>query len=270
MTAATGKQQAVGLRRAVVFELDASGYPAATGTAPYEGFETVGPKAFDLTIPDVRKIVHSGADRVLALDFLPSLEPSTAELRTATQDIPLNSFLTGVEDFVVGEAALMAWQTDQQGSEPDVAFLMFQQSLDAVSKLRHWRFFILPKGRAIPMAAGMNENPAEMRYAIAPNPSTKHLWGTALVVGTEGATEAGFLEGMSAGKPNIVAFKGDNSTLEFLLPVGKPATAIAKIAVWVNGVLSTGGGGDYTATTTSITFDVAPTTGAIIVVFYEY
>jgi len=271
MTTPTGKQLAVGLRRAVIFALDTNGYPAATGSSAYEGFEVIGPKAYTLTIPDVRKIVHLGNDRVLALDFLPPTEASSAELRTSADDIPLNSFLTGVEDFAVGNALLMGYQTDQQGSEPDIACLFAQQSLDAASKLRNYRFHIIPKSRAIPMPSGMDENAAEMKYALAPNPSSKHIWGTALVDGTEGAIEAAFVNGMIAGRPNIVSFKGNSSTLAFLLPANKPALTSGSIVVWVNGVLKTGGGGDYTATTTTITFDApAPASGAMIVAFYEY
>jgi len=264
----SGQQLAVGLRRTVVFELDANGYPAATGTTAYEGFETIGPKAFALTVPDVRKVVHVGSDRVIALDFLPSIEPSTAELTVAAQDMPLSSVLGAVEDFAVGTAKMMPWQTDQQGYEPDVAALMVQQSLDATTKLRHWRFFIAPKARAIPVPAGMDDNPAVMKYSLAPNPTTKHLWGTTMVVGTEGATEAGFIEGMSQGRPNIVAFKGNNSETDFLFPAGKQAIP-ASVVVWKAGVLQTITT-HYTATASTLSFVAAPATDAMVVVFYEY
>lgn len=270
MAVTDGKQLSVGLRSAVVFELNADGYPAAVGTSAYEGFEVIGPKAYTLEIPSVRKITFVGNDRAIALDFLPAIEASSAELRTSADDIPLNALLTNVNAYNVGEATLMNFQTDQQGSEIDVAMLLFQQSLDSASHLRNYRFHMLPKSRAIPMPSGMDENAAEMKYALAPNPSTKHIWGATMTNGSEGSLEAGFINGMSKGRPKIVAFKGNAATLAFLLPTNKPATAIGKIVVYVNGVLMTGGGGDYTATTTTITFDVAPASNAIIVVFYEY
>ena len=272
MARATGKQFSVGMRRAVVFELDADGYPAATGTSAYQGFEVISPKAYTLTIPDVRKITHLGNDRVLALDFLPPTEAPSAELRTGADDNELNAFLTNVNTFAVGEADVMGYQTDQQGSEPDVAMMFTQQSLATAGKQRHYRFHIIPKSRAIPMPAGMDENAAEVRYAVAPNPSTTHIWGTALVTGTEGTGEAAFLNGMSKGRPNIVAFKGDGATLAFLFPTAKQAIATFadKVEVWVEGVLQTGSGGDYTATAAAVTFDVAPALNARIVVFYEY
>lgn len=270
MANASGKQFATGFRSAVIFALGADGLPAATGTSAYEGFEVIGPKAYTLEVPTIRKITFMGSDRALALDFLPATEASSAELQTAADDIPLNAFLSGVTSYNVGEATMMNLQTDQQGNEPDVAMVMFQQSLDTASHLRNYRFHILPKTRAIPAGQGMDENAVTTKYSLAPNPSTTHIWGSTMTTGSEGSLEAGFVNGMSKGRPKVVAFLGNNSNLIFRLPTSKPATSIAKISVWVNGALQTGGGGDYTATTTTITFDAAPASGAKVVVFYEY
>jgi hypothetical protein len=265
----TGKQLATGLRRAVVIGLGTSGLPAATGTAAYEGFEIIGPKAYTLTIPDVRKVVHVGEDRVLALDFLPPTEASSAEIRASADDNELNAFLTGVKEFTVGDAKMIGYQTDMQGSEPDVALLLVQQSLDTAQKARHYRFHILPLTRVIPAPSGMDENAAELKYAVAPNPTTKHVWGTAIAAGTEGATELAFINGMSKNKPNIVAFKANGSTSAFLFPTAKPAKLTTSIEVWDNGVLKALSS-DYTVTTAGVTFTSPPTSGHIIVVLYEY
>ena len=270
MTATSGKQLAVGIRRAVIFELDTNGYPAATGTTAYEGIEVAGPKAFTLTVPDARKISHVGNDRVLALDYLPPTEGVSGELRVASNDMVAKAAVSNVNTFTVGEATLMPWATDQQGFEVDAGLLLFQQSLDTTSKSRRWKFYLVPKARVLPGPASMDENPAEDRYSIAPSPTTAHLWGTALATGTEGATEMALAEGMATGKPNIVAFKGDNSTVAFLLPTAKPASATAKMKVWQDGVAKTVGGGLASLTTTTITFTTAPGTGAMVVCFYEY
>jgi len=266
MGATTGKQLAVGLRHAVIFELDTNGYPAATGTGAYEGFNVVGPKTYTLTIPDVRKITHTGADRALALDFLPSLEAMSAELQVANNDLPLNAVLTGVSTFVIGESTLMPWNTDQQGYEPTVAMLLYQQTLETSTKLRNWRFHMIPKARVIPAPDGMNENAGVTKYSIAPSPSTKHIWGTALAVLTEGATESTVIEGQSEARPVIVTFKGDNTTTAFLFPVDKPASTVAKVKVWVNGVLTV----PSPLAVTGFSISPAPASGAMIVAFYEY
>lgn len=270
MTATSGKQLAVGLRRAVIFALDSNGYPAASGTTVYEGIEVVGPKAFNLTVPDARKITHPGNDRVLALDYLPPTEGVSGELRVGSNDMVAKAAISAVKTFTVAEATLMPWGTDQQGSEIDAALLLFQQSLDTDLKVRRWKFYLIPKARLIPAPASMDENPAEDRYSVAPNPTTKHLWGTALVSGTEGATEMALAEGMAEGKPNIIAFKGDAAAVAFTLPTGKPATATTKMKIWNNGTVQTVGSGLASLTVTTVTFTAAPASGDIVVVYYEY
>jgi len=265
---ASGSQLAVGVKRAVIYELDTDGFPLATGTTPYTGIEVVGPKAFALTVPESRKISHVGNDRVLAIDYLPPIEGMSGELRVASNDLNAKAAIAGVNVFNVGSAAIMPWGTDKQGFEVDAGLLLFQQSLDTVTKSRRWKYYLIPKARLIPSPASMDENPAEDRYTVAPNPTTKHLWGTTLVEGTEGALEMAVGEGMGIGRPNIVAFKGNGTEDTFLLPVDKPSSNVTNIVVWVDGVLQTTELGIVTLT--SIPFDVAPATGAIIVVYYEY
>lgn len=267
MTAPSGSQLAVGARSGWLFELNAAGLPAASSTTVYEGLELKGLKAADLNVPAPRTISHAGNDRVLANDFLPSLEPITGEVRVAALSLDVNAKVMNVKKFDVGEVSFMPYGTDQQGNEIDVALMTFQQSLDTSSKLRRWRTIIAPKIRAISIPSGMNENPNEQRYQIVSNPTTKHLWGTTLAAGTEGATEAAFLEGMATYRPKVVSWKGDGTATEFLFPTDKPIADTTKIATFKDGVIVSSG---LTVTSTKITFAVAPSNGAIIVSLYEY
>lgn len=270
MTAPSGNQLAVGARAGFIFELDSNGFPAAPSTAVYEGLEIKGLKAGDLNVPNPRVITHAGNDRVLANDFLPSLEPITGEIRAANLGMAVNAKITNVKTFAEADMTFMPWGTDQQGSEIDVAIFLFQQSLDTTLKLRRYRNIIIPKARAIPLASGMNENPNEQRYQIVSNPTTKHVWGATLEVATEGATEAAFLEGMSTYRPNLVAWKGNGTEVEFLFPTSKQAVDFTtpKVSVWDNGTPVAGG--DMTIAADGVTFDVAPVSGHIIVALYEY
>lgn len=267
MTAVSGQQLSVGLRYATVFPLDANGYPntGTTGATAYEGLEFGGPRAFELSVPDVRRISHVGNDRVLALDFLPPTESMSGALRIARHEQSINATLMGVTEFTVAEKKNVAWATDVQGYEPDVALFLFQQSLDASTKLRRWRFIIIPKARIIPSLSGMNENASEVLYAIAPSPSTKHIWGTSLTVGTEGVTEVTVIEGMSEDRPKIVAWKGDNIVTKFLFPTSKPASSATKILFWKDGVLDGG-----VAAVDGVTPTVKPTSGQMVISIYEF
>lgn len=276
MTIQSGKHYAVGLRYATAFKLGSNGLPdwaCVNAETAHEGYEFFGPQAWEVTIPEMRKIVHAGNDRVVATDFLPTLESGAGILTVAAQDQVVNAMLTHVNSFDVptlgGDIYMIPWLTEQQGSEPNIGLFLFQQSLDKDTKLRTYRFHCIPKARVSPATGGMSESPSVTRYSAIFNPSTKHLWGTAMTLAEEGCTEAALIEGMSEYRPKLVAWKADGSETAFLFPTDKPAVSTAKIAgVWVNGVYAMGAG--LALTVTTLTFTPAPAINAIIVALYEY
>jgi hypothetical protein len=276
-TVASGSQLAVGARRTAIYTLNASGYPdASSPTSAYAGIEANGFKSMGLTIPEPRRITHVGEDRVLQADFLPPTDAASAEIRVAPSDMALISALTGASDVTFGTSHYVVHATDEQGEEPTVGILSYQQSLDTSSGARRYRWIVIPKARAIPMPPGMGDAPEDYRYAISPSVTSQHLWGAALVTGTDGASSCQFVEGMSVGRPNLVAFKGNGSATAFDLPAGFEIVAndsvyTNSVKVWVDGVLKTGGGTDYTVTdNNTITMTAAPASGAILTIWYEY
>lgn len=267
----SGDMYAVGARRAVIFELTADGYPSpgAVPATPYEGIEVLGVKSFDLNIPGVRKISHVGNDRVLAYDFLPTIEGSSATMNVAGRDFTLDALLGGVKEVTKGEMKYITQMTDQQGFEPDVAVFVYQQAKDASTRTRVYRAQIIPKGVISVVPPGQNENPAETKYEIAISPTSKHLWGLDFDPAVDGCAEAGVVEGMFRGRPNIVAWLADGSEDEFNLPTAKPAVSVDKIhATYVDGALVV----PDTIHVDHITFvgGAIPTVGQIIVTIYEY
>ena len=268
MATTSGIQWGVGLRRAVVFPLNSDGTLKATSTTVYEGLEFDGPRAFDITYPEPRLIQNPGNDRVRDQMYLPPSDPVKCELRTGFDDQAINAALMNVTQFTVGESTLVAYGTDQQGSEADIALLLFQQAHDD-SKLTRWRYIMIPRARAIPMPPGMNDNALETRYSVSISPSTKHIWNVALASGTEGATEMSLAVGMAEGKPNIVAWKTDGTATDFLFPTSKQAISTSKINLYdasTGAEVTTG----ITKAVDKITYSVAPTTGKILVARYEY
>jgi len=125
MSNATGKQFPVGMRYGSVFQLNSDALPMAPSTAAYEGLQFKGSKAWELTIPTPRVIVHTGDDRVQATDQLPSLDAATGILRVSRYDMSINSMVMNVNSFFIGEAQALSWWTDQQGEEADVALFRF-------------------------------------------------------------------------------------------------------------------------------------------------
>jgi hypothetical protein len=273
MGAPSGKSYPVGMRHARVYELNEFGVPAATATTPYEGLEIVGAKAYEFNIPDARRIAHTGDDRVLSQDVLPRLEVSSATLRAARNDFDVFAALTDTKVATVGESKFVGFGTDQQGAEPTVALLCYQQAKEHGTGVRSYNAYHVPSTQAIINPASMNENAPEYVFNLLPSAVDHYIDGTAFAAGTEGFTEAEVLESHTFGQPMIVAWKGDNTETEFDFPTDKQPTATTKIhritKMAVDGTIS-----DITAAgvlaVDKITPTVKPADGEIIVCWYEY
>ncbi len=262
----SGKFLPVGMRFACVFELDSNGRPKATSTLAYTGLRWSGPLAFDLTIPQPRIIPHRGADRVLRTSVLPSQETASGTLRVSDYRFDIQSILADVPVGSVGEAAEFAYMTSQQGYEPTVGIMCYQQSQDLDTGLLTWHAYILPKCRCIVQPASMNENAGEITYQIIPTPSTQRLWGVTLTKATDGYVDAPIFEYDTEGYPAVVGFLADGIEDEFTCPSGEEALSIDKIAVFKNGVAVSSG---ITLATTGVTFTSPPTLDDMITVWYE-
>jgi len=265
MAATSGKQYGVGARKAVIFALNASGTPAATDTSPYTGVQMVGVKTVDITIPDPQKKTHLGDDRALQIDYLPATEGISGTLTLAQDDHVAYALLTSTNRITVGESTAVGINTSEQGNEPQVGLLTFQQSLDA-NGVRNWRWFLMPKVILYPKPSGMSENVAVHTYTISPAVVTAHLWGTTFTSTAEGFTEAQGLIGMSRYMPSVCAWLATTSATTFAFPSGVPAAATTNISVFVDGVADTA----WTPTTTNITTSTAPGNTKRVVVFYEH
>lgn len=254
--------------RVVVFPLNSDGTLQAVDTTVYEGLEIKGPRVFELTPAEPRLIVNPGSGRVMDTIYLPPNEANRAELRVGYNDQNVNAVLSGAKVVTVGESTMVPRGTDQQGSEPDVAMFVTQLAKDN-NKLSRWHYYIIPRAKAIPMDSPMNESALEIRYSITMSPSTVHLWNHPFTVLDEGVLEAAYIDGMSEGKFNVVAWLADGTEVEFLFPTDKQAIDVAKIALfdYAAGTEITVG---ITKAVTGITYAVAPAADTLLVAKYEY
>lgn len=274
MTAATGKMFSIGARNVTIYALGSDGLPTTGVAGTLEvGTTVIGFKAFDIAKPNARRINHVGNDRLLALDFLPPLEGISGTIRVGMDNFDADSTLLGVKKATVGEGVYLVDGSDQQGFEPFVCVIAYQQAQSSVTKARNWRQWIFPSTKAIPMPTGMGDNPTETTYELGPSPVSTHIWGTAMSTATDGATEAAILRGHTEGKPVFGFSVGDGSTALFSFPATmQPSTALLpKIAVWVNGVLKTLTT-DYTVAAAGVTFEAAskPALAARVAIKWEY
>ncbi len=257
----------VGATHAYAFLLNANGLPAATSTTPYGGIRLYGAQSFTLNIPEPQRITHYGDTHVLAVDYLPPREGSTAELRVAVNDSQAIATLTGVSVADVGGADAVPLGTDRQGSEPTVGIVISQQTLNQDTGVRYWRTIVIPRARMIPVPPSLDDNPAAVTFRCALSPSRYHLWGAELDVATDGASQATIVEMHSAGRVKLLAYQGDGSTTTFDLDDDFPIVDEGSGVVWVNG---TEVSATFSETNNNFTLSSAPSNGSIIVVKYEW
>lgn len=267
MANASGQQYGVGLKYAAIFALNSDQRPAATNTTAYMGVAFQGKRTFSFNVPEARRIDHFDGDNIDAVDYLSPNEAVTGELLAHGIDFTMDAAVSGLSTFNVGEMTMLVGGSDKDGEEPEVGLMLYQQALDKSGKTRHWVFVVFPRVKIHALPGGMDENPSETRYTFIANPVEKHLWGTTMSTSTEGASKASFTRGTAKYKPAIASFVGDGSTLVFAFPAAQQAYSTDKIAVFVDGVLTTTG---ITKAVTGVTFTTAPALNADVNIVYEW
>jgi len=279
MAAPSGKMYPVGLQFARVYSLNESGYPQGTVTGTvYEGLEIAAPKAYEITPAKARDIVHIGNNRRLSQDKLPAIETSGAVLRTSRLDFDLNALLTSTIVSTVGEAVFTGFNTSQQGSEPAVAVLMFQQAKAFSTGTRVYSAYHMPSAVAIIDPASMNENASEFAFNMVPSASTHHIFGPVFTLVEDGYTETEIVWSETVYKPHVVSWLAAATGAGggvFLYHTDRPAAAAAKVhhvaKLAASGPTLTDITSSSTLSTlTEITVSGALEAGDLIIAFYEH
>jgi hypothetical protein len=256
MTAPTEKTLNYGLRYACVLELNASGTPKAASVTPYEGYQFKGSTAFEVNVPDARKLTGLGEDGITTVVFLPPTEGVDARLNVEASDPVIAALLDGTKVASIGEFSIVGLGTDKQGFEPQVALMLFQAARGLVTGKTYWHTFIIPSAQVVRKTGGMTADKSITVYQVAPNRVSKHLWGEAFANATEGYLSAQIVEAWSNYPLRLSSFVADGTAVDFSFPADWPAIQTTGIKVWKNGVIVSAG---ITLSTTKVTFAVAPT-----------
>lgn len=270
MGVASGILYGSGFRFGCIFELNANNrLKGNSASVPYMGIPFVGHKAWNLTIPKMRRINHINADRVGATDFLPPTEAGSGTIAVSADNMPLDQAVTGNKNVTIGNALTIADLTSNQGFEPFVALHLYQQAINYSGRTRSWRSFLIPTGKlAQPQVAGFADREVDGNYEVLLNPSDHNIFGAALTGLLDGCTDAQLFRMMTASRPAIAAWVGDGYTVDFTFPAGfTPTVDAGSVSVWVNGVKKTTG---VTVITTKVTFAVAPLSNDDIDIAWEY
>lgn len=267
MTAPTEKVLNYGLRYAAVYELNANGTPKGVDhTTAYEGLQFKGSTAFEVNIPDARKLTGLGEDGITQVVFLPPQEGADGVLNVEASDQALIALLDGTKAETLGEVTIMGGATNQQGFEPQVGLMLYQAARGLDTGKTYWRTIIIPSAQVVRKPGSMTAEKSVTQYQVAMNRTSKHLWGPAFSKATNGFTHAQFIEVWSNYPLRLASFVGNNSAVEFSFPVASPAVSTDGVVVFVNGAPVTTG---ITKTVTKVTFDAAPAAAARIDILRE-
>jgi hypothetical protein len=266
MTAPTERTLNTGLRYACTFELNASGTPKASSTTAYEGLQFQGSTAFELNVPDARKLTGLGEDGITQVVYLPPTDGVDGKLNTEGADPSLSVLLDGTKIATVGEISLVGMGTDKQGFEPQVGLMLYQLATGLITGKQYWHTYFLPSAKVIRKPGSMTTEKASTSYQIAPNRVNAHLWGADFSTAVEGYLSAQVVEAWSNYPLRLASFLADGTAVDFIFPVNTPAVATAGIVIFVDGTLTTAG---ITKTITKVTFTVAPTLGQRIDILRE-
>lgn len=276
MAAPAKKIFAVGFNAARVLELDQDdGSIASSNATVYGGLQLGGVVSLAMEFPTPESIAHPGNNIVLQRDVLPSLDASSGTLEVSRTDFDTIAALANVNSFsYLGNVNSIAWQTNQQGTEPTVALVAYAQA-KTNSGNRAWTTYVMPKCIIVPASKGLAREQSNHSYFVQPQATTKHLTGEALTISNDGCTSAELIEYQSNYRMAYAAWTVTAAETTLLFDTNLPHTAggAGAIKVTKNGVaLTYGATADalhFVADANSVDFGAALTNGDKVVAFYE-
>lgn len=271
MTETTKVTSGAGLRAAFAYLLDTNGFPSddQSGLDGYDGTELTGVNAHEYTEPDFQVITHIAKDRIAAQDQLPPTGGITFSLTSSKQDLNFDAIVGDTKVTALGEAQMGGMGTSKQGSEPDLAVLVYRQALDTAAgatNLRRWQLSIYPSTKLVskggPAPAGGGE---QQRYQGTPGIAVKSPWGIAFTELTNGFLSAQMLRIHSEYPFMIERFDGVAGSTEYNLtwtPI-----SVAKTYATLDGVAETIAAVDTSGKTATITS--SPSGDEVLMIGYE-
>jgi len=158
MAAPTKKIFTIGANASRIYRLDQdTGWLDALNVTAYDGYSVGGHVSFGYEPADPEVISHPGNNQVLQQDSLPSLDPSSGELEVSRTDVDTIALLTNtkVNTTLMTNVNSVGWRTNQQGTEPTVAFVTYAQG-KLPNGTRGWSTFVFGKSVIIPKPKGMS------------------------------------------------------------------------------------------------------------------
>jgi hypothetical protein len=274
MAAPSTKIFSVGMNGARYYTQTAAGYPGATNTTCYSGVSIGGPISFlpDMTEPET--VMHPGNNAIQQYDVLPSNGISSGQVLVSREDAAAIAAFSNTKVHTVGSFAnAIGWNTSQQGTEPTMGFMAYDQAKDTAG-LRVWRTHMF-RCIIVPKIKGMSRERGDLSYNLQPLVSSTYLTGLAFTANDNGFLTAQIVTLTSSRRLALAAWVTTATELAYTFDADLPKyiTGDAGQAVYKNGALMTYGTTadttHYDATTTGIEFGAALTNGDVVTCLYE-
>jgi hypothetical protein len=244
-----------------------------SGSIGYYGALHSGAKVLTINDPAPRIITHSGDDAPFALQVLPPTEVMSGELQIDKTNDIVDSIISGAKLVQIEESNLLHEGTNLRGFESQVAAIAYSASLDADLDSAsfgspEFDYRIFPKAVIFLRESGYGAEDNVRVYTFAPMFCTAYPWQIQYTIAVEGITRSQAIRGNGYGRPTMVTFLADGVTMGFPFDSAQPAKTATKIACYDNNTLKVVGG-TFQASQYGVSFNVAPTSGHVITVFYE-
>lgn len=240
----------------------------------YSGLRIGGAQALTITMADPQKVTARGDDRAYHTFTLPPTEVASGELRVSKTDLDVVAMVSGTLVFGSPTMQEVGFGTDQQGLEPALILWGCRQAIDADDTSAYfgtqiWQTYFLLNAEASLKPSPMEDATVSVfTYSLVANDATRSHLGITFATGTHGFTTAQYLMIVSKNRFMLDAFAGDGVHKAFTLSQTPATSPAAVVRVTLDGVVSAPT--DWTRTTTTLTFNAAPSSNAKILVAYEY
>lgn len=260
--------------------LDTTGYAAgSTGSVSSGGTGAAAGrikavKTMDIQVTEPESKDITGDDNFQGnFIFAPAAGPSFT-VETSIQNLTNDGVFQTTSVEALGDIDLGVTQpTDPV--YPDVALLAVSRAKSKMAGsdgVSGYNGVIVPKCNIVPLGrSGYNERgEALYRYKVIASTSDADPWGKTYTNAIQGTTGAVIRPWTAENRVSIHRFTGDGSTTVFTLSNTPASASISlKVIIFKDGLQVTSGVTVSTANKT-LTFSVAPASGAKVVVFYEY
>jgi hypothetical protein len=279
MTANVSEYIAAGFERLEYHQLDSAGIAAgasgsiSTGATGAPAARILGVKTSDIVIPEPDIVPITGDDGPLGQFIFPSTTTPGFNIDIGAQDLQDEAYFQQTLIETQGDMSFGILQPKDQGF-PDFALIAVSRAKSKMSGsdgVANYMGIIIPKCQIVPLGrvSWTEREGATYRYRVSTTISDAYPWGKTLTDAVNGTTGGSIMPWSAENRITMHRWSGDGATTAFTLGQTPASSAVAKMRVFVNNTITTGGITISTAAKT-LTFSVAPANGAKIVAVYEY